>query len=157
MCGKMCYEVRAMDCVMQKSINKCINVCMIKAINKCIYFSLTHCSLLMPYGEVDLGQTLAQVMAFCLMAPSHYLNHVDLSSVRSSDIHLKAISQEIPKPPITKFNLKITCLKFYSSIPGTNELIDAKSCRLSLMWYFKFTKSANTQRWNSMKNHEVWL
>ena len=28
---------------------------------------------------------LAQMMACCLMAPSHYLNHVDLSSVRFSD------------------------------------------------------------------------
>ena len=31
------------------------------------------------------GSTWAQIMACCLMAPSHYLNHVDLSSGRFSD------------------------------------------------------------------------
>ena len=34
------------------------------------------------------GTRLAQVMACCLTAPSHYLNQFDLSSVRSSDILL---------------------------------------------------------------------
>ena len=39
------------------------------------------------------GSTLAQVMVCCLTAPSHYLNQCcDLSSVRSSGIHLRAIS-----------------------------------------------------------------
>ena len=36
---------------------------------------------------------------------------VDLSSVRSSGIHLRAISEEIPQPPFTKVSLKITNLK----------------------------------------------
>ena len=37
--------------------------------------SLTHCSLVMPYGVRELGQhwTLILVMAWCLMAPIHYL------------------------------------------------------------------------------------
>ena len=43
---------------------------------------LTHCGLVMPYGKIELGQhcknrtgsTLAQIMACCLMATSHYLN-----------------------------------------------------------------------------------
>ena len=35
--------------------------------------SLTHCGLVTPYGDKS-GSTLAQVMACCLMAPSHYLN-----------------------------------------------------------------------------------
>ena len=39
---------------------------------------LTHCGLLTPYGDIELGHhrtgsTLAQVMACCLMATSHYL------------------------------------------------------------------------------------
>ena len=34
---------------------------------------LTHCGLVTPYGDRS-GSTLAQVMAYCLMAPSHYLN-----------------------------------------------------------------------------------
>ena len=34
---------------------------------------LTHCGLVMPYDDKS-GSILAQVMAWCLMAPSHYLN-----------------------------------------------------------------------------------
>ena len=41
------------------------------------------------------GSTLAQVMAFCLAAPSHYLNLIKLSSVRYSDMLLRAISLSI--------------------------------------------------------------
>ena len=68
------------------------------------------------------GSTLAQVMACCQMAPSHYLNNVDLSSVRSSGIRLRAILQEISQPSVTEFSLKITYLKFCSNLPGANEL-----------------------------------
>ena len=35
-------------------------------------------------------------MACRLTAPSHYWNNVDLSSLRSSEIHLRAISKEVP-------------------------------------------------------------
>ena len=50
------------------------------------------------------GSTLARVMAWCLMAPSHHL-YIDLSSLRSSEIHLRAASQEMPRhsfsqPPV---------------------------------------------------------
>ena len=45
--------------------------------------------------------------------------------MKSSDIHIKAISQEIPQPSITKICLKITCLKFHSYFPGANELKQA--------------------------------
>ena len=65
--------------------------------------------------------TLTQVMACCLMAPRHYLNNVDLSSRRSSDIYLRAILQKISQPPTIEISLKITYLKFYSNIPGVNE------------------------------------
>ena len=34
--------------------------------------------------------------------------NVDWSSVKSSDIHIRAISQEMPQPSITKICLKIT-------------------------------------------------
>ena len=35
---------------------------------------LTHCGLVTPFGDMELGQHLLQVMACCLTAPSHYLN-----------------------------------------------------------------------------------
>ena len=54
--------------------------------------------------------TFAQVMAWCLTAPSHYLINVDLSSLKISDVHLKVISQEIPQPPVAEISLKIIYL-----------------------------------------------
>ena len=85
------------------------------------FFYLTHCGLVMPYGDRS-ESTLAQVMACCRTAPSPYLN-LDWSSVKPSDIHIRAISEEMPQPVITKIHLKITYLKFHSNFPGANELI----------------------------------
>ena len=68
------------------------------------------------------GSTLAQVMSCCLTAPSHYLNKCWLSSLRSREVHLRAISLEISQPSVTKINLKIIFLRFYRNLPGANEL-----------------------------------
>ena len=67
------------------------------------------------------GSTLAQIMACCLTAPSHYLNQcwLIISEVRW---HIRAISWQMPQPSITKICLKITWLKFHSNLPGANEL-----------------------------------
>ena len=40
----------------------------------------------------------------------------------SSDIYLRAISQDITELSITKINLKSANLKFLSNLPGINEL-----------------------------------
>ena len=78
-------------------------------------WALTHCGLVTPYGGRDLGQ--------------HWLRwwlgavNVDWSSVKSSDIHIRAISQEMPQPSMTKVCLKITYLKFHLIFPGANELM----------------------------------
>ena len=48
--------------------------------------------------------------------------NVDWSSRKSSDIHIRAISQEMPQASITKIHLKITYLKLHSNIPGGSEL-----------------------------------
>ena len=42
--------------------------------------------------------------------------------MKSSDIHITAISQEMPQPSIAKICLKIKCLKFHSNFTGANEL-----------------------------------
>ena len=42
--------------------------------------------------------------------------------MKPSDIHIRAISQKMPQPSITRMCLKITCLKFHSNFPGANEL-----------------------------------
>ena len=68
------------------------------------------------------GSTLAQVMACCLAAPSHYLTQCWLIIRESSDHQLRAISQEIPQPSVTKVSLKISYLKLCLNLPGHNEL-----------------------------------
>ena len=42
--------------------------------------------------------------------------------MRSYDIFLRTISQEMPPPSITKIRLKITYMKFHLNVPGANEL-----------------------------------
>ena len=46
--------------------------------------------------------------------------------MKSSDIHIRAISQEMPQLSITKICLKITYLEFYSNFPGASELMLVK-------------------------------
>ena len=48
--------------------------------------------------------------------------NVDSTSVRSSDIHLRASSQEITQPSITEIIRKIKYLKLDLNFPGANEL-----------------------------------
>ena len=78
---------------------------------------------------------LAQVMACCLMAPSHYLNQYCLSSVKSGDIHLRASQQEIPQPLITEIIWKIKYLKCHSNFPEANELKDKKFAIMVIKCY----------------------
>ena len=58
--------------------------------------------------------------------------NVDLSSVRSSDIHLRANSQEITQPSIAEIIWKIKYLKFRLNFPGANELIQLSSIYVSV-------------------------
>ena len=44
------------------------------------------------------------------------------STLESSDIHIRAISQEMPQSPITKIRSKITYPKFHSNFSGAIEL-----------------------------------
>ena len=62
--------------------------------------------------------TLAQVMACCLTAPSHYLKQCWLI-ISTDQWCLRVTSPEIPKPSITK--ISFNWLKFLSNLPGANE------------------------------------
>ena len=42
--------------------------------------------------------------------------------MKSTDVHIRAISQEMPQPSITKIPWKIAYLKFHSNFTGANEL-----------------------------------
>ena len=67
--------------------------------------------------------TLAQVMACCLTAPSHYLNQCWLIFSKVQWHSVEGNLTRDSSPSITKISLKITCLKFYSNLPGANEVI----------------------------------
>ena len=110
-------------------------------INECQFVLRSECETVYkynrsPYGFINSlwpsdtiwrqisGSTLAQVMGCCWRHPAITWTNVDLSSVKFSDIHIRAISQEMPRPSITKICLKITCLKLHSNFPGTKELTE---------------------------------
>ena len=98
--------------------------------------SLTHCGLVTPYGDRDLSQQHHAIT----------WTNVDWSSVKSSDIHIKAISQEIPQPSVTKICLKITYLKFHSNFPGADELKKiALTSRSIAMWLGPTTTCSTTE------------
>ena len=74
-----------------------------------------------PDGDRDLGQ---HWLRYWLVAWRHQVitwNNVDWSSVETRETDIRAISQQMPKPSITKIGLIITCLKFHSDFPGANE------------------------------------
>ena len=89
---------------------------------QCNASSLTHCGLVTPYGNINLGQLWLRQWLVAWRHQAITWTNIDLSSVRSSGIHLSAILQEIPQPSVTEISLKITYLKFCSSPPGANEL-----------------------------------
>ena len=68
---------------------------------------LTHCGLVTPYGDIDLGQHWLRKWLVAWRHQAINWTNVGWSSVKSSDIHVRAISQEMPQPSITKTHLKI--------------------------------------------------
>ena len=68
------------------------------------------------YGDIDLCQHfLGKGMLFDGSKPLH---EPMMTSVRSTDIHLSVISQEILQPSIFNSSLKISNLELYSNLPG---------------------------------------
>ena len=65
------------------------------------------------------GLTLAQVMAWYLMAPSHYMNHCYLITDRFCDIDMRA--QKILLILISMISLKIAFLKLLQHLPDASE------------------------------------
>ena len=63
-----------------------------------------------------IGSTLAQVMACCLTAPSHYLNQ---NWLIINEVHWHVTYGNCPQ---TILNIKITYLKILLLLPGTNGL-----------------------------------
>ena len=80
--------------------------------------ALTHWGLVTPIGDIDLGQHWLRQWLVALRHLAITWTNVDLSSVRSSGIHLRAISLEIPQPPFAKVSLQITYLKLIEISQG---------------------------------------
>ena len=68
-------------------------------------------------------QILAQVMACCLMAPSHYLSQYWLTITKVQWHSFCEILLEVSQALISKIGFKIIYLKFHSNLPGLNELM----------------------------------
>ena len=76
-----------------------------------------------PYGDRDLGEHWLRQGLDAWRHQAITWTNVDLPSVRSIDIHLSTILQEILQPSITKITWKITSLKFLWNLPEVNELM----------------------------------
>ena len=104
----------------------------------------THCGLVTPYGNRDLGQHWIRQWFVAWWHQAIIWTNVDWSSVKSSDIHIRAISQEMPQPSITKICLKISCLKFcegtnelhYSHVSFIGEMLTVYHCKLYINYHF---------------------
>ena len=84
---------------------------------------LTQCGLVTPYGDRDLGQHWLWQWLVAWRHQAITWTNVDLSSLKPSDFHLRTIWPEILSHQSLKyFSVKITHLKFYSNLPGANEL-----------------------------------
>ena len=64
-------------------------------------FSLTHCGLVKPYGDINLCQHWLKQWLVAWQHQAITWTNVDLSSLRTSGIHLRAILQEIHQPSVT--------------------------------------------------------
>ena len=94
----------------------------------CIYLALgvneliniIHCGLIVLSMWQRFGSTLAQVMACCLMAPSHYLNQCWLVI---HDVLWHWHDSNFLGNTTSKWVWKYTSLKLLLHLPGANELI----------------------------------
>ena len=77
---------------------------------------------MMLYGDKDLCQHWLRQWRVAWWHQAITSANIDLLSVRSNEIHLRAISLVIPQPSVTKYGLKTTYVSFHSNLPGANEL-----------------------------------
>ena len=96
------------------------------------------------YGVRDLGQ---HWFMFWLVAWRHQAitrTNADFSLIRSSDIHLRAISEEIPQPPNTKTSLKINYQIFdqLSLCLSRSIYISQNCCKSFGQWQYDFPMKA---------------
>ena len=84
--------------------------------------SLTHSGLLMPNGDIDLGQHCLRYWFVARWHQAITWTNVDISFVRVWGIQLKVISQLVPKLLFHIMSLKIILLRLLPHLPGANGL-----------------------------------
>ena len=92
---------------------KCIYIFTFSQINSARH-ALTHCGLVMPYGNTNHGQHWLKSWFVAWPHKAITWFNVGLSSIRSCCIHLKVLSQEYLHIPVSKIGLKIAFLKIPS-------------------------------------------
>ena len=111
--------------------------CCIVAFHNVVVFECGHFNSLWPGDTIwqhKSGSTLDQVMAWCLTAPTHYLNQCWLI--------IKGVLWHSPErnftgnaQDINSWNeFEFTISKLFPHFPGANELNDKLQCLLQLFW-----------------------
>ena len=95
------------------------------------------------------GSTLAQIMACCLMSPSHYLKQCWFVMNRVLWHYVKSTSPQVLKISIDQMNLKCTLETFLTHLPGINELYTNTLVPWSLWWYMNYRQVSNIRRTKS--------
>ena len=83
---------------------------------------LTHCDIATPYDSIDQGKHWLRWWLGAVRHQAITWTNVDLSSVRSQGIHLRALPLLDLKIPINQSLSKIAILKSISDLPRGNEL-----------------------------------
>ena len=116
---------------------------------------ITHCGLVTPYGGRDLGKHWFRQW---LVAWRHQVitwTNVDLSSLWSHDVILRAISLEISQPSVTKISFKNIFLRIYWNRSGANELINKQLAHVVISpWKLLPTEAHNM---SPVKQIFVWM
>ena len=96
--------------------------------------TLNHYGIVTPYGDRDLGQHWLRQWHVAWRYQGITWTNVDWSSVKSSVIRTRTISQAMHLPSVTKSHLKI---KWHSNFPGANELSTAVYIWLRMIYPWK--------------------
>ena len=116
---------------------------------------LTHCGLVTPHGDTDIGQHLPQVLACCLTAPSHYLNQYWLV-IKGVLWYLTAILQVLMNL-ICNMCMKMSSTKLKSisfGSPSVKETIEHYLPINELRYHNFFCCYEEVMQWNIMYWYE---
>ena len=140
------------------------NVCSWRKITRQLLYSVTHCGLVMSYGDRS-RPTLAQIMDCCLMAPSHYLNQCWLI-IKGVLWHSPASISQVLMNLIHNKCLEITLSDVQVQLPGSNELNRqikydfgglAQYCGISIANFTGYTSLAPSHRFVHCKMRSMAL